>query len=57
MEYPFSQLGSALLAVPPTSFLCTPRLLAGGTGWEADKSSMLWCCVNTAQQELYTVYQ
>ncbi|KAK4822228.1 hypothetical protein QYF61_011869, partial [Mycteria americana] len=28
MEYPFGQLGSAVLAVSPPSFLCTPSLLA-----------------------------
>ena len=29
-EYPFGQLGSAVPAVSPRSFLCTPNLLAGG---------------------------
>ncbi|KAK4814666.1 hypothetical protein QYF61_024802 [Mycteria americana] len=30
--YPFGQLGSAVPAVSPPSFLCTPSLLAGGVG-------------------------
>jgi len=30
MEYPFGQLGSAVPAVSPSRFLCTPSLLAGG---------------------------
>ena len=32
MEYPFGQLGSAVPAVSPPNFLCTPSLLAGGVG-------------------------
>jgi len=32
MEYPFGLLGSAVLAVSPPSFLCTPSLLAGRVG-------------------------
>ena len=30
MEYPFGLLGSAVLAVSPPSFLCTPSLLLAG---------------------------
>lgn len=30
MEYPFEQLGSAVLALSPSGFLCTPGLLGGG---------------------------
>jgi len=30
MEYPFGQLGSAVLAVSHPSFLCTPSPLASG---------------------------
>ena len=38
--YPFGELGSAVLAVSPPSFLCPPRLLAGGVG-EAEKALTL----------------
>ena len=38
MEYPFGQLGSAVPAVSPPNFLCTPSLLAGGVGWGAEKA-------------------
>ena len=30
LEYPFGQMGPAVLAVPPPSSLCTPSPLAGG---------------------------
>ena len=29
MGHPFGQFGPAVLALPPLSFLCTPRFLAG----------------------------
>jgi len=32
MENPFGQLGSALTAVSPPNYFCTPSLLAGGVG-------------------------
>ena len=38
MEYPCHQLGSAVLAVSPPSFLFTPHLLIGTPVWEAEKS-------------------
>jgi len=37
MEYPFGQLGSAVLAVSPPSFLCTSSLLTGRVVQEAEK--------------------
>jgi len=41
MEYPCGQSGSAVPAVPPPTFLCTPSPLAGGVGWEAEKALTL----------------
>ena len=41
LEYPCGQLGSAVPAVSPPNFLCTPSLLAGGVGWEAEKALTL----------------
>ena len=38
MGYPFSQLGSAVPAGSPSSFLCTPSLLVGRTVEQAEKS-------------------
>lgn len=48
LEHAFGQLGSAVLAVSPPSFLCSPRLLAGRAAWEG----RLWCCLCPAQQSL-----
>jgi len=45
MEYPFGQLGSAVPAVSPPNFLCTPSLLIGGVVREAEKAL-------TAEQQL-----
>ena len=42
MEHPLGQWGSAVAAVSPPSFSCTPSLLAGRAVWEADKALMLW---------------
>ena len=42
MEYPFGQLGSAVPAVPPPSFLCTPSLLTDGVVCEAEKTLTLY---------------
>ena len=41
LEYPFGQLGSAVPAVSPPSFLCTPSLLTGRAVWEAEKALTL----------------
>ena len=41
MEYPFGQLGSAVLAASPPIFLCSPSLLAGGVGREAEEALIL----------------
>ena len=41
MEYPFGQLGSAVPAASPPSFLCTPSLLAGGVVRETEKALTL----------------
>ena len=40
-EYSFSQLGSAVPAVSPPSFLHTPSLLTGRVVWEAEKALTL----------------
>lgn len=42
MEYAFVQFGSALLAVPPSSPLPTPRLPACGSGVWVERAWMLW---------------
>ena len=41
MECPFGQLGSAVPAVSPPNSLCTPSLLTGEGGWEAEKALAL----------------
>jgi len=41
MESPFGQWGSAVLAVSPPIFFCTPSLLAGGVLGRADKTLTL----------------
>jgi len=38
MAYPFGQLGSAVPAVSPPNFLCTPSPLIGGAVWETEKA-------------------
>lgn len=45
MEYPFGPLGSAVPAVFPPSFPCSPSLLTGGWG-EEEKA---WLCASSAQ--------
>ena len=47
MEYPFGQLGSAVLPVPPSDFLCTSNLLTGG---RCEEQRRPWLCVSTAQE-------
>jgi len=37
-EYPLGQLGSAVPAVSPPSFCCSPSLLAAGVVWEAEEA-------------------
>ncbi|KAK4832592.1 hypothetical protein QYF61_024383 [Mycteria americana] len=41
MECPFGQLGSAVPAVSPPNFLCTPSLLAGGSKIEK-RACIIW---------------
>ena len=41
VKYPFGQLGSAVPAVSPPSFPCTPSLLTGGVEWEAERALTL----------------
>lgn len=48
-EYPFVQLGSAVLAMSPASFLCPPSLLTVGAVWKL-KSPRLG--VSATQQRL-----
>lgn len=38
MEYPFSQMGSAVPAVSSPIFLLTPSPLTDRVGWEAEKT-------------------
>jgi len=47
MEYPFDQLGSAVPAVSPPNFLCTPSLLTGRVVQEAKRP---WCRASTVQR-------
>ena len=49
MEYPFGPLGSAVPAMSPHNFLCTPSLTAGGVGWEAGKALTL--CTNCSAEK------
>jgi len=48
MEYPFGQLGSAVPAVSPPDFLCTPSLLV--VGWGEEQKGP-WLCLSAAQQQ------
>jgi len=41
MEYPFGQLGSAVLAVSPPTPLCPPSLHTDRARWETEKALTL----------------
>ena len=53
-EYPCGHLGSAVPAVPPPHSFCTPSLLTGGVGWEAEQALTL-CkhCSAATKSSLY----
>lgn len=44
LEHPLGQLGLAVLAVSPPSFLCTSSPLAGGVAWRAAKALTVSSC-------------
>ena len=56
MEYPFGQLGSAVLAVSHHRSLCTPNLLTGGLVWGVERS-LTWCKHCSAATEMSVCYQ
>lgn len=55
MDYPFGQLGSALLAAYPSKSLCTPSLLAVRAAYEAGKTLTL-CKQCSATTKISTCY-
>ena len=56
MEYPFGQLGSAVPAVSPPSFLCPPALWCEA-GW-CEKQGRLWLCKHcSAGMKTFLYYQ
>ena len=56
LEYPFGQLGSAVLAVPPPSFLCPPRHSLVGWG-EKQKRALTLCKHRSAVTKTSLCYQ